>query len=187
MRHCAEECGALIMTDSLKRKIRTVPDWPKKGIQFRDITTLIKDPKGFQETCDLLYDAYKGKDIDVIAGIESRGFIFGSVLAYRMGKGLVLIRKPGKLPAETVSQEYELEYGTDKIEMHLDAIKRGDRVLLVDDLLATGGTMEAAAKLIQKQGGKVVGCAFVIELPELNGRRKLGKFELFRLVDFEGG
>ena len=172
--------------EEIKKKIRTIPDWPKKGIQFRDITTLIKDPQGFRKTCDRLYDHYKEKDIDVIAGIESRGFIFGSVLAYKMGKGLVLLRKPGKLPADTVRQEYELEYGTDAVEMHLDAVKPGDRVLIVDDLLATGGTMEAAAKLIQKQGGKVVGCAFVIELPELRGRGRLGNFEIFRLVDFEG-
>ena len=175
------------MTDRIKKMIRTVPDWPKKGIMFRDITTLIKDPDGFRETCDKLYRHYRNRDIDIIACIESRGFIFGSVLAYKMGKGLVLLRKPGKLPAETAKQEYELEYGTDAIEMHLDAIKKGDRVLIVDDLLATGGTMEAAAKLIQKQGGIVVGCAFVIELPELRGKEKLGEFEVFRLVDFEGG
>ncbi len=174
------------MTDRIKGKIRSIPDWPKKGVIFRDITTLIKDGEGFRETCDKLYDYYKDRDIDVIAGIESRGFIFGSVLAYKMGKGLVVLRKPGKLPAKTISQEYELEYGTDRIEMHLDAIRKGDRVLIVDDLLATGGTMEAAGKLIQKAGGKVVGCAFVIELPELKGKQKLGSFEVFRLVDFEG-
>ncbi|MCK4714165.1 MAG: adenine phosphoribosyltransferase [Candidatus Aenigmarchaeota archaeon] len=174
------------MTESLKKKIRTIPDWPKKGIMFRDITTLIKDGEGFRETCDKLYDHYKNKDIDVIAGIEARGFIFGSVLAYKMGKGLIVIRKPGKLPADTVKQEYELEYGTDAVEIHKDAIKPGDKVLVVDDLLATGGTMEATGKLIQKMGGKVVGCAFVIELPELKGRGKLGNFELFKLVDFEG-
>ncbi len=175
------------MTEELKKKIRTVPHWPKKGVMFRDITTLIKDGEGFRETCDKLYEHYKDRDIDVIAGIESRGFIFGSVLAYKMGKGLVLIRKPGKLPAETVKEEYELEYGKDAVEMHADAIKPGDKVLIVDDLLATGGTMEAAGKLIHKMGGKVVGCAFVIELPELKGRGRLGNFELFKLVDFEGG
>jgi len=175
------------MTEELKKKIRTVPHWPKKGVMFRDITTLIKDGEGFRETCDKLYEHYKDMNIDVIAGIESRGFIFGSVLAYKMGKGLVLIRKPGKLPAETVKEEYELEYGKDAVEMHADAIKPGDKVLIVDDLLATGGTMEAAGKLIHKMGGKVVGCAFVIELPELKGRGRLGNFELFKLVDFEGG
>ena len=174
------------MTESLKKKIRTIPDWPKKGIMFRDITTLIKDGEGFRDACDQLYDYYKKKNIDIIAGIESRGFVFGSVLAYKMRKGLVLVRKPGKLPADTVKQEYDLEYGKDAVEMHTDSVKKGDRVLIVDDLLATGGTMEATCKLIQKLGGKVVGCAFVIELPELKGRGKLGNFELFKLVDFEG-
>jgi len=175
-----------MMTDNIKKKIRTVPHWPKKGVMFRDITTLIKDPEGFRETCDKLYDNYKDRDIDVIAGIEARGFVFGSVLAYKMNKGFVLIRKPGKLPADTVKQEYELEYGSDAVEMHTDSIKKGDRVLLVDDLLATGGTMSAACELVQKMGGKVVSCAFIIELPELKGKEKLGSFELFRLVDFEG-
>lgn len=176
----------MIMTEHLKKKIRTVPHWPKKGVMFRDITTLIKDDEGFRETCDKLYDHYKNKKIDVIACIESRGFIFGAVLAYKMKKGLVIIRKPGKLPADTVKHEYEKEYGMDAVEMHADAIKPGDRVLIVDDLLATGGTMEAAGKLIRKMGGKVVGCAFVIELPELKGRKRLGSYELFKLIDFEG-
>jgi adenine phosphoribosyltransferase len=174
------------MTEDLKKKIRTIPHWPKKGVMFRDITTLIKDSEGFRKACDLLYDYYKKKDIDIIACIEARGFVFGSVLAYRLGKGLVLVRKPGKLPADKVRQEYELEYGKDSVEMHTDSISKGDRVLIVDDLLATGGTMEATCKLVQKMGGKVVGCAFVIELPELKGREKLGSFELFKLVDFEG-
>jgi adenine phosphoribosyltransferase len=174
------------MTDEIKKKIRTVPHWPKKGVMFRDVTTLVKDGPGFRKACDLLYDHYKGMDIDMIAGIESRGFVFGAVLAYRLGKGFVLIRKPGKLPAEVVTQEYDLEYGRDSVQMHTDSIKAGDRVLMVDDLLATGGTMEAACKLVQKVGGKVVGCAFVIELPELGGRKKLGNFEIFKLVDFAG-
>ncbi|MBN2331213.1 MAG: adenine phosphoribosyltransferase [Candidatus Aenigmarchaeota archaeon] len=170
----------------IKSKIRTIPDWPKKGVMFRDITTLIKDGDGFRHACDMLYDHYKGKGIDVIAGIESRGFVFGAVLAYKMGKGFVVIRKPGKLPAETVSASYEKEYGPDSVEMHADSIKKGDKVLMVDDLLATGGTMEAACRLVQKVGGKIVGCAFVIELPELRGRNVLGKYEIFKLVDFEG-
>jgi adenine phosphoribosyltransferase len=174
------------MTKDIKSKIRTIPHWPKHGVMFRDITTLIKDSKGFRKTCDMLYDHYKDKDIDIIAGIESRGFVFGAVLAYKMGKGLVIIRKPGKLPAETISQKYEKEYGLDAIEMHADSIKKGDRVLLVDDLLATGGTMGAACKLIQKAGGLVVGCAFVIELPELKGRKIIGNQEIFKLVEFEG-
>ena len=174
------------MTEHLKKKIRTVPHWPKKGVMFRDITTLINDSEGFRETCDRLYEHYRDRDIDVIAGIESRGFIFAAVLAYKMNKGLVIIRKPGKLPAKTVQESYDLEYGSNTIEMHEDAIKPGDKVLIVDDLLATGGTMEAAGKLIRKVGGKVVGCAFVIELPELGGRKKIGHYELFKLIDFEG-
>lgn len=169
--------------DEIKKKIRTIPDWPAKGILFWDITTLIKDGKGFRDACDMLYDHYKDKDIDVIAGIESRGFIFGSVLAYKMGKGFVLIRKPGKLPADKVKQEYEKEYGMDTIEIHSDSVKPDDNVLIVDDLLATGGTMEASCKLIQKLGGKVVGCAFIIGLPELDGNKKLGEFEIFKLID----
>jgi adenine phosphoribosyltransferase len=189
-----EGCGAVIkMTrhekhakHDIKSKIRTVPHWPKHGIMFYDITTLIKDSDGFKKACDMLYDHYKDRDIDIVAGIESRGFVFGAVLAYKMGKGFVLIRKPGKLPAETVSAVYEKEYGPDAVEMHSDSIKKGDRVLLVDDLLATGGTMEAACRLVQKVGGKIVGCAFVIEMPDLKGRHVLGNYEIFKLVDFEG-
>jgi adenine phosphoribosyltransferase len=174
------------MNEDLKAKIRAIPNWPKDGILFRDITTLIKDPDGFKDTCNILYEQYKDKEIDIIAGIESRGFIFGAVLAYLLNKSFVPIRKPGKLPAECVCQEYELEYGTDKIEIHKDAINEGDLVLIADDLLATGGTMKAACQLIESLGGKVVGCAFVVELPELKGRDKLKGYELFRLVDFEG-
>jgi adenine phosphoribosyltransferase len=174
------------MHEEIKSRIRTVPHWPKKGIMFRDVTTLIKDPEGLKLACQLLYDNYKDKKIDIIAGIEARGFIFGSILAFMMKKGFVPIRKKGKLPAETISQEYSLEYGTDKIEIHKDAIKEGSNVLIVDDLLATGGTMTAACSLIEKAGGKVAGCAFVVELPELGGRKKLEGYNLFRLVDFEG-
>jgi adenine phosphoribosyltransferase len=174
------------MHESIKTKIRAIPDWPKEGIMFRDITTLIKDPEGFKDTCNAIYEQFKDHDIDIIAGIESRGFIFGAVLAYLMNKSFVPIRKPGKLPAECICQEYELEYGTDKIEVHKDAINEGDRVLLADDLLATGGTMKAACQLVEKLGGTVAGCAFVVELPELKGREKLTDYELFKLVDFEG-
>jgi adenine phosphoribosyltransferase len=174
------------MNEDIKAKIRAIPNWPKDGILFRDITTLIKDPDGFKDTCNILYEQYKDKEIDIIAGIESRGFIFGAVLAYLLNKSFVPIRKPGKLPAECVCQEYELEYGTDKIEIHKDAINEGDLVLIADDLLATGGTMKAACQLIESLGGKVVGCAFVVELPELKGRDKLEGYELFKLVEFEG-
>ncbi|MBD3188504.1 adenine phosphoribosyltransferase [Candidatus Bathyarchaeota archaeon] len=163
--------------------IRNVPDFPKKGIQFKDITTLIKDPDGLKNSVDDIIKEFEGKKIDKVAGIESRGFIFGTPIAYQLGTGFIIIRKPGKLPADTVREEYELEYGTDSIEMHVDAISEGDRVLLVDDLLATGGTAEAAVKLVEKAGGKVVGVAFVIELTgSLDGRSKLADYEVVSLV-----
>ena len=172
--------------EEIKSKIRTVPHWPKEGVMFRDITTLLKDGKAFKRTCDEFYKRYKGKKIDVVVGIESRGFIFGAVVAYLLGVGFVPIRKPGKLPAETVKEEYELEYGKDAVEIHKDAVKKGDKVLVVDDLIATGGTIGATIKLIEKLGGKVVECCFVVELPELKGREKIQGYSIFNLVDFEG-
>ncbi len=176
------------MSELIKSKIRTIPNFPKKGIMFRDITTLLKDKEGFNETINLLVERYKNMDIDAVAGIESRGFITGAVLANRLGLGFITIRKPGKLPGKTVSEEYKLEYGTDKIEVHKDAIKKGDKVLLVDDLVATSGTCVAAANLIKKLGGDIVECSFVIELPDLKGREKLEKkgLKVFSLVEFEG-
>ena len=170
----------------IKESIRTVPDWPKEGIMFRDITTLLLNPEAFKQTIDKLVEHYKDKDITKIAGIESRGFIFGSVLAKELGLPFVIIRKPGKLPAEVVSQEYELEYGTDKIEMHKDSVIDGDKVLIVDDLIATGGTARAACDLIEKVGGKVSGLAFIVNLPELKGIEKLKEYETFYLVEFDG-
>lgn len=158
--------------DDIKRMIRDICDFPKKGIIFRDITTAIKDAKTMQKIVDLMADEYAGEKIDYVAGIESRGFIFGMPIAYKLGCGFIPIRKPGKLPGETISQEYELEYGTDKVEIHKDAIEPGKKVLLVDDLLATGGTAAAAAKLI-KNAGELAGIAFLIELEDLNGREKL--------------
>jgi adenine phosphoribosyltransferase len=174
------------MNEDIKEKIRTVPNWPRKGVMFRDITTLIKDQEGFLNTCNKLYKHYKNTDIDLIAGIESRGFIFGAALALLLKKGFILIRKKGKLPAETVCQEYELEYGFDQVEIHRDAIKPRDRVLVVDDLIATGGTVKATCQLIEKLGGNIVGCAFVIELVDLKGREKLKDYNVFSLVEFEG-
>ncbi|MCR4369383.1 MAG: adenine phosphoribosyltransferase [archaeon] len=172
----------------MKSKIRAVPDWPKKGVMFRDITTLLKDKGGFNSVVDVLYDRYRNEKIDSVAGIESRGFIVGSVLANRLGLGFILIRKAGKLPGETVFEEYKLEYGSDRIEMHKDSIGRGDRVLLVDDLIATGGTALAAARLIEKLGGKVVECAFIVGLVDLKGKEKLEKngFQTYSVVEFEG-
>lgn len=160
--------------DYIKNAIRDVPDFPKKGILFRDITTAIKDKDVMKRMIDEIVEAFKDEKIDYVAGIESRGFIFGMPVAYSLGCGFVPIRKPNKLPAETFSVEYELEYGTDKIEMHKDAIEKGKRVLIIDDLLATGGTAEAACELVKK-AGVLVGLAFVIELTDLKGREKLPK------------
>ena len=165
-----------------------MPHWPKQGIMFRDITTLLKDSEGFNHMVELLVERYKDMKIDIIAGIESRGFITGAVLAHRLGVGFVPIRKPGKLPAETVSEEYELEYGKDKIEMHTDAIQKGDSVLLVDDLIATGGTLLAACNLVKKLGGNIIECSLVIDLPDLKGKQKVEEagYKVFNLVHFEG-
>ena len=172
----------------IKNKIRTIPHWPKKGIMFRDITSLLKDKNGYNHMIEMLAERYKEMHIDIVAGIESRGFITGSVLAHRLGVGFVPIRKPGKLPGETISEEYELEYGRDKIEIHKDAINPGDKVLLIDDLIATGGTALAAAKLVQKLGGKIVECSFIIDLPDIGGKKKLENagYKVFNLVEFEG-
>ena len=163
------------MESYVKSKIRNIVDFPKKGIIFRDITTACKDAKALKEIIDYLTEKFKNKGIDYIAAVESRGFVFGSALACNINAGLILIRKPGKLPADVVSQEYELEYGTDKIEMHKDAIEPGKKVLLIDDLLATGGTMVAACELVKKVGAIPYACAFVIELEALKGREKFDK------------
>ncbi len=172
----------------IKSRIRTVPDWPKKGVMFRDITTLIKDPIGWKLVLDDFLKRYKDRDIDVVVGIDSRGFIIGGALAYLMGKGFVPVRKKGKLPAETVSETYELEYGTDTIEIHKDAIENGQKVLIVDDLLATGGTSLAAAKLVKKLGGEIVELAFIVNLPDLKGGEKLKSAGLkyYAQAEFEG-
>jgi adenine phosphoribosyltransferase len=177
----------------IKSKIRTIPNYPKKGIMFRDITTLIKDPVGFRLVIDSLTQRYIHANydfdtFDTIVGIESRGFIIGSALAYTLGKGFIPIRKKGKLPAEVVTQDYELEYGTDRIEIHKDALEKGERVILVDDLLATGGTALAAAALIEKLGGVVVEMAFIVDLPDVGGKKKLldKGYKVFALTEFEG-
>mgnify|MGYP001564327970 CR=1 FL=1 len=170
----------------LKNSIRTIPDFPKKGIMFRDITTLLLDPKAFGQTIDSLTNRYIGMDIDLVAGIESRGFILGSALAHRLNKGFVPIRKKGKLPGKVESIEYALEYGTDKIEVHLDAIKPGQRVLVVDDLIATGGTAVATCQLVEKLGGHVTECCFAVDLPDLGGKSKLAPRPVFALMEFPG-
>ncbi len=172
----------------LKSLIRTIPHYPKQGIQFRDITTLLKDPIGFRMVIDAFAQHYATQSIDKIAGIEARGFIVGAALAYKLGLGFVPIRKSGKLPAETIGHDYALEYGADRVEIHADAIAQGERVLLVDDLIATGGTAEASVALLQKLGGVVVGCAFVINLPDLGGAQRLSDAGLvpYSLCEFEG-
>ena len=157
----------------LKKLIRTVPDFPRRGVRFRDITTLLKHAEGLRAVIDRLAAHYRGHPIDKIAAIESRGFMIGAPLALRLGTGLVPIRKKGKLPAENFGQDYELEYGMDRLEMHRDAVARGERVLLVDDLIATGGTADAALRLIGVAGATIVGCAFVIDLPDLGGHARL--------------
>lgn len=169
----------------LASTIRDVPDFPIPGILFKDITTLLKDPQALKETVDQMTEYARSKQVDVIVGIESRGFIFGMPLAYNLGCGFVPVRKPGKLPAETVSESYSLEYGVNTLEIHVDAIEKGQRVLIVDDLLATGGTALATCKLIEKLGGVVAGLAFAIELGFLNGRGKLAGYDTKALVAFD--
>jgi adenine phosphoribosyltransferase len=159
--------------DQLKAKIRHVPDFPKPGILFYDITTLLKDKDGFAQAIEALAAPFKGQAIDAVVGMESRGFIFGAAVADRLGTGFVPVRKPGKLPSKTVRASYDLEYGSDCLEMHCDAVERGSKVLVVDDLLATGGTAKATIALIKGQGAEVVGVSFLIELVELNGRARL--------------
>jgi adenine phosphoribosyltransferase len=173
---------------TIKTLIRTIPHYPHQGIMFRDITTLLKDPVGLRSTVDQLVKRYKGKRIDKVAGIESRGFIIGAPVAYQLGVGFVPVRKKGKLPAETIGHDYQLEYGADRIEIHVDAINKGEHVLLVDDLIATGGTAEAAAALIGKMGASVVECAFIVDLPDVGGRKRLENagLKVFALCEFEG-
>jgi len=172
----------------IKSFIRTVPDYPKPGVQFRDVTTLLENATGLRIAVDTIVHRYMSQHIDRVAGIEARGFIFGTAVAYQLGVGFVPLRKPGKLPGKTVGVDYALEYGTDRLEMHADAIRAGDRVLLIDDLIATGGTAEAALKLIQGAGGEIVECCFVIDLPDLGGARRLRNLGVgtYALCQFEG-
>ena len=177
------------VTENMKKieeYVTSIPDFPEPGIIFRDITSVIGDPDGLKLAIDSLDDLLEGVDYDVVAGAESRGFIFGAPLAYKNGKGLVLVRKKGKLPRETVEMSYDLEYGQATIEIHKDSIKPGEKVVLVDDLIATGGTIEAAAKLIESLGGIVVKMVFLIELTDLKGRERLSKYDVASVVQFEG-
>ena len=170
--------------ENLKKYIRDIPDFPKKGILFKDITTLLKEGKIFQSVIDKLYERYKDKKIDKVVAIESRGFIFGGALALKLGAGFIPVRKKGKLPSKTHSVSYELEYGIDTLEIHSDAIKPGENILLLDDLLATGGTAKAVCELIEKLGGKIIEAAFLIELSFLHGRSKLSGHDVFSMIKY---
>ena len=170
--------------EKLKKIIRDIPDFPKEGIVFKDITTLLQDAESFQRVIDLIAHRYIGEKIDLVLGIEARGFIMGAALAYKLGKGVILVRKPGKLPYKTHSMTYELEYGTDELHIHRDAIKKGQRVLIADDLLATGGTVKAVIDLIEKMGAEIVECSFLAELEFLKGREKLKPHKTFSLLQF---
>jgi adenine phosphoribosyltransferase len=171
--------------NDLKKLIREIPDYPKPGILFYDVTSLLKDKNGFHATIDHLCSHYAGAKVDVIVGIEARGFIFGPALAYRLGAGFIPIRKPKKLPSKCASVTYQLEYGNDQLDIHEDAVKPGQHVLVCDDLLATGGTAAAAVKLIRQLGGEVVGAAFAVELSFLNGRAKLPGIDVFSLLKYD--
>jgi len=169
----------------LKKYIRDVPDFPKKGILFKDITTLIKEPEAFRHTIDRLVEKYKDESIDKIVSVEARGYIFGGALAYNLNCGFIPVRKPGKLPGEKVAMDYTLEYGTNTVEIHKDGVQSGDKVLVFDDLLATGGTVHATCKLIEQLGGKIIGCAFLINLKFLPGAEKLKEYPVFSLIEYE--
>lgn len=168
----------------LKECIRDVPDFPKKGIIFKDITTLLKNPAALKKTIDLMTERYSGEHIDQVIGIESRGFIFGTALAYQLGTGFIPVRKPGKLPAQTEKVTYQLEYGTDSLEIHKDAVQPGQKILIVDDLLATGGTASAVTQLVERLHGNVAGLGFIIELTFLNGRDRLKGYDVHTLIQY---
>lgn len=170
----------------LKDYVTTIPDFPEEGIMFRDITTVIQDPNGFRLAVDGLVDVLKGVDFDLVLGSESRGFVFGAPVAYEMDKGLVLVRKKGKLPRETIAESYELEYGQATLEMHIDSIKKGQKVVIIDDLIATGGTTGAMIKMVERLGGEVVKICFVMELAGLNGRDALKGYDIESLIIYEG-
>ncbi len=169
----------------LKQKIRNIPDFPKKGVVFRDITTLVGDVEAFKYSVDRMVEYWRGKKIDAILGAEARGFIFGGIMAYKLGVGFIPVRKPGKLPYRTCQVSYDLEYGKNILQIHIDAIKKGDKILIVDDLVATGGTAKAKAELVEKMGGEVVGFCFLIELEFLNPRKILKDYDIFSLIKYE--
>lgn len=170
----------------LKETIRSIPGWPIEGVVFRDLTTLMQDADAFKEACDILFDRYRISGLDKIVGIDARGFVFGAVLAYKLGIGFVPVRKKGKLPYKTIQESYSLEYGEDILEIHEDALEEGDKVVIVDDLIATGGTVGATVKLVNKLGADLVECAFIVELPDLKGREKIPGVPVFSITEFDG-
>ncbi len=170
----------------IKEAIRSISDWPINGVIFRDLTTLMQNPETFRESCDILYDRYKARGIDKIVGIDARGFVFGAVLAYKLGIGFVPVRKKGKLPFKTIQETYSLEYGKDTLEIHEDAVQKSEKVIVVDDLIATGGTIGATVKLLKKLGADIIECAFIVELPDLNGRDKIDGCKVYAITEFEG-
>jgi adenine phosphoribosyltransferase len=170
----------------LKNTIRSIPNWPIEGVIFRDLTTLMQDPEAYRNACDVFYNRYKNMAIDKVVGIDARGFVFGAVLAYQLNVGFIPVRKKGKLPHKTVSEEYTLEYGKNTVEMHADAISKGEKVVIIDDLIATGGTIKAAVNLVKKLGGHILECGFIVELPELKGRDKIKDQNIFTICEFEG-
>ncbi len=171
---------------ALEEYVTTIPDFPKKGIMFRDVTTILSDKDGFKLAIDSLIEALEGVDFDLIIGSESRGFVFGAPVAYAMNKGFILVRKKGKLPREVISEDYDLEYGTATLEMHVDSIKKGQKVVIIDDLVATGGTTEAVIRLVEREGGEVVKIGFVMELEGLKGREKLKDYDVFSIIKYPG-
>ena len=170
----------------LKKSVRSIIDWPIQGVIFRDLTTLMKNPEAFKESCDIFYERYRDEQIDKIVGIDARGFVFGAVLAYKLGVGFVPVRKKGKLPPETIEEIYSLEYGSGTLEIHKDAINEGEKVVIIDDLIATGGTVGATVKLVEKLGGDILECAFLIELPDLKGREQIADCAIFTIMEFDG-
>ncbi len=171
---------------NLKEKIRSIPGWPIESVTFRDITTLMQDPEAYIEANTIFYNRYKDMNIEKVVGIDARGFVFGAVLAFQLNVGFIPVRKKGKLPHETISASYTLEYGENEVEMHKDSIAKGEKVVIVDDLIATGGTIAAATELVEQLGGDIVECAFIVELPDLKGREKIKTQKIFTITEFEG-
>jgi adenine phosphoribosyltransferase len=171
---------------NIKDTIRSIPGWPIEEVIFRDLTTLMQNPEAYKETCDIFYKRYKEMPVDKVVGIDARGFVFGGVLAYHLNVGFVPVRKKGKLPYKTIEASYSLEYGESVVEMHADSIEPGEKVVIIDDLIATGGTIGAAVSLVKKLGGDILECGFVVELPDLKGREKIKDQKIFSLCEFEG-